>query len=531
MKRTHFKKLILLALTGIIWPIASPFSSAADEAAGMDFFEKNIRPVLVENCYKCHSSEAKKVKGGLKLDTRAVTLKGGDSGPAIIPGDPENSLMVKALRYTGEELRMPPDGKLPDEVVNHFVEWIKMGAPDPRGEDTPRPADASTTATLPKKTINYEEGRKFWSFRPPADHAPPQVKNAAWPANPLDQFILAKLEEKNLAPAPEAGKRTLIRRATFDLTGLPPTPDEIHAFLADHSPDAFAKVVDRLLASPQYGERWGRHWLDVVRYTDSVDSRATYEQDVSEAYRYRDWVVDAFNRDMPYGKFLMMQIAGDLMPPEKGEAGAGGEGFNREGLIATGMLAIGNWPGGDADKQKMVSDIVDDQLDVVTRGMMGVTVACSRCHDHKFDPFATEDYYGLAGIFFSSHILPGPGRKTEGSPLLHIPLLPAAELEARKKRETRMSDLRVQIQAIFNAENAEAAKRLLPHAAEYMVAAWDFRNASRSKFDLQIEPFAKDRGLDPAMLRRWISHLGLEDLRLFKKPMVKVGNIEGVNGF
>src|SRR5206468_2377507 len=228
------------------------------------------------------------------------------------------------------------------------------------------------------------------------------------------------LEEKGLSPAAPADKRTLIRRAAFDLVGLPPTPQEVEAFLADNSPEAFARVVDRLLASPHYGERWGRHWLDLVRYTDSFDARGLGgSMDCADAWRYRDWVVDAFNRDLPYDRFVTDQIAGDLVPSP--------EGFNRAGVIATGFLALGNWGGGDADKEKLLTDIADDQVDVVSRAFLGVTMACARCHDHKFDPFLTDDYYALAGIFFSSHILADPGPKTNGPTMLRIPLLSPAD--------------------------------------------------------------------------------------------------------
>ncbi len=254
------------------------------------------------------------------------------------------------------------------------------------------------------------------------------MRDTTWARSDLDRFILAALEAKGLRPAKPADKRTLLRRATFDLTGLPPTPEEVHAFLRDDAPDAFARVVDRLLASPAYGERWGRHWLDLVRYTDSFDARGLGgEMDCADAWRYRDWVVRAFNRDLPYDQFLTLQIAGDLVPSP--------EGLNADGIIATGLLALGNWGGGDADKEKLLTDIADDQVDVVSRTFLGLTMACARCHDHKFDPISTADYYGLAGIFFSTHILPNVGPKTNGPPMLRIPLLPPAQLEALRKQK------------------------------------------------------------------------------------------------
>ncbi|MCL4693455.1 MAG: DUF1553 domain-containing protein, partial [Candidatus Hydrogenedentes bacterium] len=277
--------------------------------------------------------------------------------------------------------------------------------------------------------------------------------------------------------------RTLIRRLSFDLTGLPPSPGDVRTFESDTRPDAYAQLVDRLLASPQYGERWARHWLDVVRYTDSFDSRASAQTDPVEIWRYRDWVVNAFNDDMPYDEFLRYQIAGDLLPGPDG-------GFNRDGLIATGMLAIGNWPQGDADKQKMVTDIVDDQIDVVTRTMLGMTMACARCHDHKFDPFTTEEYYGLAGIFFSSSILPGPGAKTEGSPILHLPLASKDELAARSARDDRINALRAERDTLLAEERTSFARQESARTAQYLLAA--HQGAS-----------AEGDGLHPDVLRQW----------------------------
>jgi len=273
-----------------------------------------------------------------------------------------------------------------------------------------------------------DEQRHFWAFEPVKVAPAPQVKAKDWPRSDVDRYILAALEAKGLKAAKPAGKRTLLRRATFDLTGLPPTPEEMDAFLKDDSPDAFAKVVDRLLSSPAYGERWGRHWLDLVRYTDSFDARLKPgdEMDCGDAWRYRDWVIDAFNRDMPYDEFVRNQIAGDLLPSK--------ERFNRSGIIATSFLALGNWGGGDADKDKLLTDIVDDQVDVTSRTFLGLTVACARCHDHKFDPISQADYYALGGIFFSTHILPNVGPKTNGPPMLRIPLLSSAPNDSNVSR-------------------------------------------------------------------------------------------------
>jgi hypothetical protein len=282
-----------------------------------------------------------------------------------------------------------------------------------------------------------EVQRQFWAFQPVRATPSPAVQDLEWATKPLDRFILAKMEANGLRPALPADKRTLLRRVTFDLIGLPPTPSEIDAFLIDESPNAFAKVVDRLLASPHYGEKWGRHWLDVVRYCDSFDARilqgAGQVMDISEAWRYRDWVVNAFNSDLPYDQFIVQQIAGDLVPARPTAA--------YDGIIATGLLAIGNWGGGDADKEKLLTDIVDDQIDVVGRAFLGLTLACARCHDHKFDPLSQADYYGLAGIFFSTHILPNVGPKTDGPPMLRIPLAPKEQVEKRNQWQTRVTQL------------------------------------------------------------------------------------------
>src|SRR5688572_29215530 len=400
--------------------------SSEVHGADIAFFESKIRPVLVEYCYKCHSAQSEKLKGGLHVDTREGLLQGGDTGPAIVPGEPEKSLLIRAIQYKDETMQMPPKQRLPDEIVNDFVTWVKAGAPDPRKGESEIAKGAD---------YDYEAARSSWAFRKPIDPAVPQVKNAKWIRTSVDPFILAKLEAKGLTPTIAATKRQLIRRATFDLTGLPPTPAEIEAFLADDSPEAYPRLIDRLLDSPQYGERWARHWLDVVRYTDSLDSRGSgSEGDISEAYKYRDWVVQAFNNDMPFSDFIVNQFAGDLLPAPNG-------GFNTNGVIATGLLAIGEWGTGDADKDKMMTDIVDDQIDVTGRAFLGITLACARCHDHKFDPIPTEDYYSLAGIFFSSRIVASPGEKTAGTPVIRVPLAPSEELAKRKARTDKIATL------------------------------------------------------------------------------------------
>ncbi|MBI1902150.1 MAG: PSD1 domain-containing protein [Planctomycetia bacterium] len=377
-------------------PAAAPDKPSAEKAAaesaavpahdpkGFEFFEKKIRPVLVGKCFACHSAQAKELKGGLRLDTHDGMRKGGESGPAIVPGNGDASLLVEALRHEG--LEMPPKTRLPDNVVADFVAWIDMGAPDPR------------SGTAARKGLNLAEARKFWAFQPPKTAAPPQVKDAAWPKSEIDRFVLARLESVGLHPVDDADKRTLIRRATLDLIGLPPTPEEVDAFLADDSPEAFAKVVDRLLASPQFGERWGRHWLDVARYAESTGKERNVPYPY--AWRYRDYVIDSFNEDKPYDEFVMEQVAGDLLPHKSPAE-------RNEQLVATGFLAIGTKGLNERNREQYTMDVIDEQIDVVGRAFLGLTVSCARCHDHKFDPIPTEDYYALAGIFRSTAIYSG----------------------------------------------------------------------------------------------------------------------------
>ena len=353
-------------------------ASAADPTpAQIQFFESKIRPVLAKNCYKCHSQSAERVKAGLLLDTKEGVLKGGDNGPLIVPGDPEKSLLIKAVRYTDPDLQMPPkDKKLSDEDIANLVAWVKMGAPDPR------------VATQAQKEWK-DSTKTHWAWQPLTKPAVPQVKDSTWCKTPIDNFIVAKLEEKGLKPNPIADKRTLIRRATFDLTGLPPKVEDVNAFLADNSPDAFAKVVDRLLASPHYGERWGRHWLDVARYSDTKGMVRRQREDPHSpwAWTYRDYVIKSFNDDKRYDIFVIEQLAADKLPATKN---------NLTNLTALGFLTVGERFMG------MQHDVINDRIDVVTKGFLGMTVTCARCHDHKFDPIPTKDYYSLHGIFAST---------------------------------------------------------------------------------------------------------------------------------
>ncbi|TAH37263.1 MAG: DUF1553 domain-containing protein [Planctomycetota bacterium] len=383
----------ILLLPCVLASVLAVWRAPAQEpdAEGLEFFEKKVRPVLVENCYQCHSAQAKRPKGGMLLDTREGLRKGGDSGLAIVPGNPEASRLIEAVRYGNEELQMPPDGKLPETVIADLVEWVRMGAPDPRVDER-RDGGAAVMHDYQKPTA--EEARRFWSFVAPQRPEPPAVADPSWCSNDIDAFVLARLEAAGLRPAPPADKRSLLRRVSFDLTGLPPAPADVEAFLADAAPDAYARVVDRLLASPHYGERWARHWLDLARYADSngVDENLA----MSNAWRYRDYVIRAFNEDKPYDRFLTEQLAGDLLPDP------GDERRLYDQWTATGFLVLGPKMLAEQDKEKLSMDIVDEQIDVTSKAALGLTISCARCHDHKFDPVSQRDYYALAGIFRSS---------------------------------------------------------------------------------------------------------------------------------
>jgi len=426
----------------------------------MEFFEKKIRPILVESCYECHSTEKKKSKGGLQLDSREAILKGGDTGTVLVPGNPDESILIQAVRRLDKDIAMPPKKELPQAQVADLIEWVKRGAPDPRTGVVAEEGEEK------KPAYDYEAERKKWAFKKPEKPTLPTVQNAAWVKTPVDAFVLAKMEAEGVNPAPQADKLTLIRRVTFDLIGLPPTPDEVSAFLKDEAPDAYQKIVERLLASPHYGEQWGRHWLDVVRYADSWDSRFTNtEFDFMDAWRYRDWVVRAYNRDLPYDQFITDQLAGDILATQQ---------WDPDKVIATGVFALGSWGNGDADKKKIHSDIVDDQIDVVGRGFLGMTFACARCHDHKFDPIETADYYALSGFFYSSRILDHFQPASSGEKLMRIPLVPAkdrGEFESLKKKlenvESRLATvLRPLAEVKQNAHDIQGLIRWTPKGVD-----------------------------------------------------------------
>lgn len=424
--------------------VTASFGTAREKSPTADqfrFFETNIRPILAEHCYRCHGSA--KQRADLRLDTLAGIRKGSSTGAIVDKEHPEKSLLLKAIRHEDPELKMPPDRKLSDRQIADITRWVKQGMPYP----SERIADDKDSKDKP-----------HWAFQPAVDPVVPAVKDTAWPRGSLDRFILARLESRGLKPASPADRRTLIRRVTFDLTGLPPTPEEVEAFLKDTSPDAYVKVVDRLLASPHYGERWGRHWLDVARYADSngLDENVAY----GNAWRYRDYVVAAFNQDKPYDRFLVEQIAGDLLP-------ASDESEKGQQLIATGFLALGPKVLAEVDEKKMELDIVDEQLDTFGRAILGMTFGCARCHDHKFDPITAKDYYGLAGIFQSTKTMEHFKKiaRWHENPLTDPAYAERKAAHERKVAQTKeaIADLIRKADQAMLAKGIAAAKNLEPH--------------------------------------------------------------------
>jgi mono/diheme cytochrome c family protein len=454
---------------GILWSLALgswPLLAAAPTAEQLEFFENKIRPVLAEHCYSCHSAKAEKVKGGLLLDTQAATLKGGDTGPAVVPGDPDKSLLIRAVRYADENLKMPPkDKKLAPEQIADLETWVKMGAPDPRTQ--------ALTVTPPPAT-------NHWAFQPIRRPEPPRVINQRWVQTPVDAFVLAKLEERHWQPSPAADKRTLLRRVTFDLTGLPPTPAEVETFLADRSPDAFAKVVDRLLASPAYGERWARHWLDVARYADTKGYVGGNEETrYAYAYTYRDYVVRAFNDDLPFDRFITEQLAADLLPL----------GEDNRPLAALGFLTLG---------RRFINneqDIIDDRLDVICRGLMGVTIQCARCHDHKYDPVPTRDYYSLYNVMRSS-------REPDEKPLLakqpRHPEYDAYLAEQAKRKAT--------LDAYTRSNTFTVQVKIRDQVGDYLQLAYDTAKLTN---EVDREKILRDRKLNKVVRDRWMTRLAV----------------------
>ncbi|MCA8995862.1 MAG: DUF1549 domain-containing protein [Planctomycetaceae bacterium] len=410
---------------------------AEDEA---QFFEAQVAPLLRTHCIDCHGPDTQESE--LRLDDYGAMLRGGEIGPAVVPGQVDRSLLVTAVGYKDEVLQMPPDGKLPAEAIEVFRKWVEMGAPHPqKGQVDP-------VAHHRMNEQELAEARSFWSFQPVVRPEVPEM-NASWGTNEIDRLLLADLKQQGLVPAPPASKRELIRRATFDLTGLPPTPAEIEEFLADSSPDAFAKVIDRLLESTAYGERWGRHWLDIVRYADSngLDENVAH----GNAWRYRDYVIASFNADKPFDQFLQEQIAGDLIegPSER----------RHDRLIATGFLTLGAKVLAESDETKMQMDIVDEQIDTIGKSLLGLTLGCARCHDHKFDPISTADYYALAGIFKSTRTMESLKRIAKWN---EVVIASEEELAAKAEHEQKVAAKQGEIDALIKDANAALVTKEQP---------------------------------------------------------------------
>jgi hypothetical protein len=464
-----------------------------DHSKAIEFFERKIRPVLVEHCYGCHSDKAGttgKLRGGFKLDSKATLRKGGDSGPAVVPGKPEAGLLLASLKYDGD-LQMPPRGKLPAAVIADFEQWIRDGAVDPRES----PSSAKTG-------IDLEKSRQFWSFQVPRKSDHPQAS--------IDHFIRARWAEKGLAPNPMADRRTLIRRVTFDLTGLPPTPEDVEAFLRDDSPDAWPKLVDRLLASPRYGERWGRYWLDVARYAE--DQAHTFAVTPKKnAYLYRDWVIEAFNADMPYDQFVKLQIAGDLI------ADPGQDKFRQ--LAGLGFMGLGAEYYKNTAREQAIAEELDDRVDTLTRGFLGLTVACARCHDHKFDPIPTRDYYSLAGIY-------------NGTSFTSATLSSDAEVQKYNAAQDKVKAAEARVNGYLAGFGQAAVREAVKGTAKYMIAARSLQG-TKAKSD----EVAKREGLKAYFLDRWVKYLDPKNAAkappafkdwLALKPQAAAGDVEAV---
>ncbi|MFO0818589.1 MAG: PSD1 and planctomycete cytochrome C domain-containing protein [Pirellulales bacterium] len=466
-------------LTCSIGKAAEP--SPTFDAAAIEFFEKEVRPVLVNRCYECHSHTAKKVQGNLWLDSRAAVLKGGDTGPAATPGKPKESLLIDSINY-GETYQMPPKSKMPANEIAALTRWVEMGLPWPK-EEPKKPGESSVNAfDLAARKAAH------WCWKPVRKPAQPAVKNTAWPAQPLDRFILAKLEEAGLSPNVEADKRTLLRRLSFDLIGLPPTRSEMQAFLDDNSPNAYEKAVDGLLRSPHFGERWARHWMDLVRYAETYGHEFDFA--IPHPSQYRDYLIRAFNEDVPYNQFVVEHLAGDLLAePRRNRE----QGFN-ESILGTGFWFLGEATHAPVDVRGDEQGRLENQLDVMSKTFLGVTLACARCHDHKFDAISTRDYYALSGVLKSSRrqeALLDPGdRISEGS--------------------HKLAEIRERTQQSFDRTAREIAAKLGAPASGESAAESETARLLQATRDVRVrgpdslKAVADERKVDADLLQRWL---------------------------
>jgi hypothetical protein len=483
----RFLTIPLVALAALLLMPCLSHAQAQTAAASPDFFEMKVRPILAERCYSCHASTA---MGGLRLDSRDGMLKGGTHGAAIAPGDPDKSLLVTAIRQTDEKLKMPMGGKLKDSEIEDIVSWIKAGAAWPATS-----AAASPAAKIGDKYVIAPERKKFWSLLPLAEPKLPEVKDARWAKTPIDRFVLARLEKENMKPVRAANRHDLIRRAYLDLTGLPPTPEEITAFEKNASPDAFAKVVDRLLASPQYGERWGRIWLDVARYGEddyrSLNPNPRGYHPYPNAYMYRDWVIQSLNDDLPYDQFVKAQLAGDLLD----------EKTLYKTIPATGFLGLGPWYYDNGAVEVTRADERHDRVDVVTRGFLGLTVACARCHDHKYDPIPTSDYYSLAGVFLNTNYH-------------EYPRVPKKVLDQYTKTEEEIEKKQKVLGELQQNLSNQLSEALAFQASNYLQAVYEVVAQKRD-----VDNVVEARKVDYELLQRWIKYMEkTTDKYKYKEP-------------
>ncbi|MFO0906471.1 MAG: PSD1 and planctomycete cytochrome C domain-containing protein [Pirellulales bacterium] len=477
------RRLLVIGLLFAAGPVFGRISSSANaddaapefEASAIEFFEKEVRPVLINRCYECHSQDAKKIQGGLLLDSRAAVLQGGDTGPSAVVGKPKESLLIDSINY-GDTYQMPPKSKMPANEIAALTKWVEMGLPWPK-EAAKKPTTATMSVDIAARKSEH------WCWKPIVAPPLPSVKQADWPAQPLDRFILASLEAKGLSPSPAADKRTLLRRVYFDLIGLPPTREEIQAFLADDSPQAFEKVVDQLLRSPHFGERWARHWMDLVRYAETYGHE--FDFPIPHAHQYRDYLIRAFNADVPYDQFVVEHVAGDLLAEPRRNPQTG----LNESILGTGFWFLGEATHAPVDVRGDEQGRIENQLDVLSKTFLGVTLACARCHDHKFDAISTRDYYALSGVLKSS-------RRQEA-------LLESGDGISRVSQQLTATRGRVDASlgawAKSQADSPESAGRV----ARLLTAA----RAARATGVESIDRIASEQQVDPALLRRWFAAL------------------------